>query len=148
MEESTGQHSVSLSLCQLGYFAGASTLKQFKVWFFLPFLLALVLVWPHSAAGQGAKAVKLTLQKKCRPFLCSLLLEWLGASTRGGRKDHLRYRDERVGILVALAQTGNHGGTSPTDFPRSLGTNQAEQQSRVRSSRNFSTKLHQGFGTT
>lgn len=35
----------TLSACpELGYFEGASTLKQFKVWCFLPFLLALVLV--------------------------------------------------------------------------------------------------------
>lgn len=52
-----------LSACpELSYFKGSSTLKQLQLCGFLPFLLALVLVWPHSVPGQRAKIVRLTLE--------------------------------------------------------------------------------------
>jgi len=61
----------TLSACPELYL---STLKQFNAWQFLPFLLAPVLVWPHSVLGPRAKTVTLTPQKRCRLLLCSLSL--------------------------------------------------------------------------
>lgn len=112
----------------------------------LPFLLALVLVWPHSVPGQRAKTVNLTLQKKCRPFPRSLSLRsGLVSAQEEVKRSHLRYRDEHIGIPAALAQTANHWETAPTDFLWSLDTNRIEQLFRVRNNRNFRTLLNKGI---
>lgn len=90
--------------------------------------------------------VKLTLQKKCQPLLCSLSLRsGLAPGQEEAEKSHLRYRDEQVGIPAALAQTANHQETAPTDFLWSLGTSWIEQPFRIRNSRNFSILLNKGI---